>query len=80
MGGPPFEPPPPAFADRMWVTVVAGIQDGRDWRLPWHSSRSTRFRADVQTFGRGGLVVGMNPAQEEAPVEEPPSDLPPCRP
>jgi len=75
-----FEPPPPAFADRMWVTVVAV---GPKWpgdelnEAQLEAYATPRRYSNVQQGV--GLVVGTHSAQAEVPVGTSASDdLPPC--
>lgn len=77
---PSFEPPPPAFADRMQVTVVAV---GPEWpggalnEAQLEAYATPRRYSNVQ---KGvGLVVGTHSAQAEVPVGAFASgDLPSC--
>lgn len=77
---PGFEPPPPAFADRMRVTVVAVGPEwpGKELQEAQPEAYATPNRYSNVQQGVG-VVVGTHSAQAEVPVGGAASgDLPPC--
>jgi hypothetical protein len=74
-----FEPPPPAFADRMWVTVVAV---GPEWPAELNTAQLEAYSTPgrYSNVQQGvGVVVGVRSARAEVPVGVFSSDeLPAC--